>query len=441
MPHKKFPRMSQAQLKRLIKSQNQNLEKAACILEPPKIIQQPLIGQLIITPNAAYAKKQRKTGARPNPGRAGKVPMQVLVEHVEQEDHVEQNPSIQTMLTHQQETSKQEKPNQQDEVFSEKCHAVQIPQQYSSELAKEQDGAHSVDLNGGNTSLKEGASGYQTGWYWQSGNVLGERQELPGISSASSASFNWPSQADKSQGTSGTNQSPSDPFSMQNLKKIAQDFFSYPECYPLAASVDGTETTEAEPEDAGALNLSIDNFSISEPLETETQPVPNSSPVGSVLDANRSNQSQLSADGTMRRQQEYPLEEAFMSIIQNLSDTYPADNQLDSSSYFSNIPYDGYQSQPGYGNDPNSYFTTQSTMTVPSAYSRPSPTGFSMNQQPEVVPKYNQLQQAQTPSYHQSPDYETYQRQTQQHWPVYLPEYVSQFMFGEPQDSNARNPK
>jgi len=89
MPHKKFPRMSQAQLKRLIKSQNQNIAKAACILEPPKIIQQPSMRQSIIPPNPAYSKKQGKNAARPNSERAGKVPMQGL-NHVVPEDTVKQ---------------------------------------------------------------------------------------------------------------------------------------------------------------------------------------------------------------------------------------------------------------------------------------------------------------------------------------------------------------
>ncbi|XP_043659946.1 uncharacterized protein LOC122624464 [Drosophila teissieri] len=437
MPHKKFPRMSQAQLKRLIKSQNQNLEKAACILEPPKIIQQPLLGQTIMPSNSAYAKKQRKTATRPNPGagRAGKVPMQVLVEHVEQDDHVKQNPTMQVlynqqppsmqMLYNRQETTKPETPNPQQEVVSSNVHARQpIQQQHASELAKEQDG--STSLNGAKESKepKEDSSGYQTGWYWQSGNATGEKQELSGIGSSSSASFNWPSQGDKSQGTSETS-SPSDPFSMQNLKKIARDFFSYPEYHPPETGADDSEATEAEAMNAGALNLSNDNFSISEPAKAKSQPVVGNSAEGdSVADAKRLGHAKLPADETMRRQQEMPLEEAFMTIIRNLRDNNSANMQLDSTAYSPSNPYGGYhQSQPGYGYDSNSHFNGQSMMSMPSAYSRPR--------------TYNQFQRAQVPNFNQSQSSnETYQAQ-QSCWPVYIPEYVSQFMFGGPLDSGA----
>ncbi|EDW46277.1 uncharacterized protein LOC6618093 [Drosophila sechellia] len=419
MPHKKFPRMSQAQLKRLIKSQNQNIATAACILEPPKIIQQPSMRQSIMPPNPAYTKKQRKNAP-------GKVPVQGL-DHVVPEDNVKQpNPTKQMQrnrknpsLQHNgNEASKQEKPNQQD-----KGRPKQMQPLYSSVVANKQDGATAVI----GPPPKEGSSGNQTGSYCHYDNVSGEGQELPD-SSSSSATLTWPSQSVKSQGFFGTSDSSADPFSMQNLKKIAHDFFSYPEFYSPEAS----ETIDT----ANGSNKA-------EPPKTESQPGLNSSPRGSVLGADRSGHAQSTADGTNSRRKDVPLEEAFMTVIRNLRENYPGNvNSEQNTTFTSNSPnfqFNGYQSEYDFGSNPDSYYNAQSTVGLPSAYGFP-PTGFPMSQQSGFMPKHNQTSPAQGSNPNQPPLIsETYQAELQQHprWPVYIPEYVSQFMFGEPQDANA----
>ncbi|XP_033170431.1 uncharacterized protein LOC117147590 isoform X2 [Drosophila mauritiana] len=392
MPHKKFPRMSQAQLKRLIKSQNQNIANAACTLEPPKIIQQPSMRQSIMPPNPAYTKKQRKNAA-------GKVPVQGL-DHVVPEDNVKQpNPTKQMQrnrknpsLQHNgNEASKQEKPNQQD-----KGRSKQMQPLYSSVVANKQDGPTAVI----GPPPKEGSSG----------------QELPD-SSSSSATLTWPNQSVKSQGFFGTSDSSADPFSMQNLKKIAHDFFSYPEFYSPEAS----ETIDT----ANGSNKA-------EPPKTESQPGLNSSPRGSVLGADRSGHAQSTADGTNSRRKDVPLEEAFMTVIRNLRENYPGNVNP-------NFQFNGYQSEYDFGSNPDSYYNAQSTVGLPSAYGFP-PTGFPMSQQSRFMPKHNQTWPAQGSNPNQPPLIsETYQAELQQHprWPVYIPEYVAQFMFGEPQDANA----
>nr|AAX33620.1 AT07028p [Drosophila melanogaster] len=417
MPHKKFPRMSQAQLKRLIKSQNQNIAKAACILEPPKIIQQPSMRQSIIPPNPAYSKKQGKNAARPNSERAGKVPMQGL-NHVVPEDTVKQhnqskqmqrnrrNPSSK-MQQNGNEASKQEKPNQHEDKSRPK-------QLYSSVVANKQDGPTAVNA----PPPKEGSSVNQIGSCCHHGNVSGEKQKCPDTSS-SSATFTWPSQSVKSQGFFGTSDSSADPFSMQNLKKIARDFFSYPEFHPPEAS-----------ENIAAANGSKK----AEPSRTKSQPGLNSSPRGSALGADRSGHPQSTAGGTNSRRKDYPLEEAFMTVIRNLRENYPGNDSI-SSSNRPNIQFDNYQSAQGFGYGSNSYYNAQST----SAYGYP-PTGFPMSQQSGFMPKYNQMPTANGSNLNQPPLIsETYQAEAQQHpcWPVYIPEYVSHFMFGEPQDANA----
>ncbi|XP_050746590.1 uncharacterized protein LOC108023562 isoform X1 [Drosophila biarmipes] len=67
MPNKKFPKMSQAQLKLLIKKQNQNFEKTMIILQPPRYIQQPPIREFRRGSHSVSPKKPPKTEARPVP--------------------------------------------------------------------------------------------------------------------------------------------------------------------------------------------------------------------------------------------------------------------------------------------------------------------------------------------------------------------------------------
>ncbi|XP_017067408.1 pollen-specific leucine-rich repeat extensin-like protein 1 [Drosophila eugracilis] len=375
MPHKKFPRMSQAQLKLLIKNQNQNLEKPTTILEPPKFIQQPL-----------KKKKWPKTEASITPGPAGREELQhepLQQEELQQEplQHEPPHPELPQQEPHQEQTLQLEMPHPesqkplhekplQEEPMQQKSQKQsnnneQLPQvsnhkqpgssqqKYYNFLEDTKQGLLKfLDLgqpitkkNDPEKPKKYHTSGYnqdrnqptvspQPSNEWRRNSSPDDIQKKPGPSTSSSDKFNWPN-GEKIP-------------SYEKLRQTAWEFFSYPAFQPsepgpastatitpkirgvtqpqLATTMDVVSlgSSQATPLDPSVLNMAFETFSFMDISEREHQPGEPSRPRGcTVYDANMSDHIQLTPEQKIRlqiavTQKDIPLQEALMAIAEEL---------------------------------------------------------------------------------------------------------------------------